>query len=436
MVDAVPDRPGLVELRGPEPVVEPLRYGHVPGQAGAQLFVSVQGFLVMRDAGRVRGGRVVGDRRAQRRVGRWRLVPELGDDPRPVRAVVRVVVGVPHGPDVRGAVARIVGVPSRTRVRAAWPVRPGRVEFGDDAREHVEVVARPPRTAGQLLLPAPGVEAPDVLVVAGPQDEAGMAGQAGQLFARLGGHLGGERLLLRVRGAGEEEVLPDEEPEFVGEVVEVLALVDPAAPDPQIVDVRVGGLGEPGFVAVPGHPAGERVVGDPVGAAYEHGYVVDHDGERRAVGVRGGVQAYRPEADLLRPAVQRAAVARLQGEVEVVARLVAVPPGEPARRVADLEADDGLGVYGDLGVCAADAGDHGERRVPGALDRDVDLDLAVHSGQWADLGDSCGVPGVQPDGAPDSGGDQRRSPVPAEVARHLADVLVRLGIGSRPGAER
>ena len=69
------------------------------------------------------------------------------------------------------------------------------------------------------------------------------------LLVGLGGDLGGERLLLGVGGAGEQEVLADQEAEFVGEVVEVVALVAAAAPDPQVVDAGVDGLADPGGVA-------------------------------------------------------------------------------------------------------------------------------------------------------------------------------------------
>jgi hypothetical protein len=68
-------------------------------------------------------------------------------------------------------------------------------------------------------------------------------GQPDDGLLGLGRDLGAQRLLLGVSGTGEEEVLADHQAELVGQVVEVLRLVDPATPDPQEVDVRVASLG-------------------------------------------------------------------------------------------------------------------------------------------------------------------------------------------------
>ena len=66
-----------------------------------------------------------------------------------------------------------------------------------------------------------------------------MPAQPGDRLPRLGLHLAAQRLVLRVRRAREQEVLPDEDPELVADVVEVFALVDPATPDAQQVHPRV-----------------------------------------------------------------------------------------------------------------------------------------------------------------------------------------------------
>ena len=57
----------------------------------------------------------------------------------------------------------------------------------------------------------------------------------------LGFDLGGQQML-RVRGAGEREVLPDEHPELVAHVVEGVVLVDAPAPHAHQVDVGVDRL--------------------------------------------------------------------------------------------------------------------------------------------------------------------------------------------------
>ena len=77
-------------------------------------------------------------------------------------AVVGVVALVPHVPDVRAcrAPGRSGGGRQRPGVGAARPVRPGRVELGDDRAAAVEVVARAPGAPGQPLLPAPVARSP------------------------------------------------------------------------------------------------------------------------------------------------------------------------------------------------------------------------------------------------------------------------------------
>ena len=122
-------------------------------------------------------------------------VAGVGDPFRAHRVVGRLaeaarVVAVPDLPVVHVAVlARVVvGAPERR----AGPVRDVAVELGDHAREDLVVEARAgdPRAAalGELA-----VVDPLVLVVAAPQRERGPAAQAGDLVARLGLDLGGER---------------------------------------------------------------------------------------------------------------------------------------------------------------------------------------------------------------------------------------------------
>ena len=150
------------------------------------------------------------------------------------------------------------------RPGTARRVRPRRVQLGDDARQHAQVVPLAPGLPGEPLLPAPVPEPPQVLVVAVPQHQRGMRHQPYDVLPRLGLHLAPQRLLLRVGRAREREVLPDQQPQLVAGVVEVLALVDPAAPDPHEVDTGVGRLREPLAVPLAGDPGRKHVVRDPV----------------------------------------------------------------------------------------------------------------------------------------------------------------------------
>src|SRR5699024_11427920 len=136
----------------------------------------------------------------------------------------------------------------------------GGVVFGDHAWEQVGVVAVPPGTAVEGLLPSPVHAAPQVFVATVPQGQGGVRGQSGDVFTCLGLELAPQRLFLGVGGTCQGEVLPDEDATFVTHVVEVLGLVDTTAPDPQHVHVRIDGLVDTSGQAVTGD-AGEEEIG-------------------------------------------------------------------------------------------------------------------------------------------------------------------------------
>ncbi len=252
------------------------RRRQVAGQAPVQLAVAVLGLLVDQHRRRVRASRIVVDSAGQGGPGRGRLEAELGDESRSIVAVGGVVDLVPDVPDVQRAVRGVVRMNVGAEgVRAARAVGAGRVEFGDDRGQDLAVVTPAPAAPGQAVLPAPVLESPDVLVAAVPQHQAGMRAQPGDGLASLGDHLAAQRLLLGVRGAREQEVLPHQHALPIADLVEVLALVDAAAPDPDQVDVRIDGLRDALQVAVAADPRRERVVRDPVDAAGEDRHVVD-----------------------------------------------------------------------------------------------------------------------------------------------------------------
>ncbi len=91
-----------------------------------------------------------------------------------------------------------------------------------------------------------------------------------------------------------------------------------------------------------------------------------------------------------------------------------------------------------LGAGARHGRGHYQGDLGRALHRDVRLHAAVapverHHRAYG--GQAGAAPGVQADRPPDAGGDQGRPPVPAEVARHLADELVGLVVGAGQVAE-
>lgn len=271
-----------------------------------------------------------------------------------------------------------------------------------------------------------------------------MRGEPGHVLPRLGLDLPAQRLLLGVGGAGEEEVLPDQQAEFVAGVVELVALVESAAPDPDQVHARRDRLAEPAAVAGGVDPGGQHVVRDPVDAAGEDRRAVDDQREGAAPRVACGVQDDGAKADPAPPGVERCGAVE-QGDLAVVERLFAVaagPPqggagylggdGEPVRAGRRRGLDEGLAHLEPYGQRAAGAG-------RGTFQLHPDLDPAGAVGdrdQRRHGGEPGGGPVLDPDLLPDARGDQGRAPVPAEGAGHLADVLEGLGVRVRPVAEQ
>ena len=447
MLDADGDGAGLVELGEPVPVVE---VGRARGRCAARPRCEL-GVAVGRPSG---GASTPGEsgasgssctaRRSVAHAG-GACQPNSAHEPRDVVAVARVVDRCSTRPRCAWCRARRRwgGRSIDAGVRAAGPVRPGRVELADDARQQVEVVAARPRCGRRAARCQPQSNAaPDVLVVAVPQHQARVRHQPGDVLARLGLDLGGERLLLRVGGAGEQEVLPDQQAELVGRVVEVVALVQAAAPHPQQVDVGVDGLVEPRGVAVAGDAGREAVVGDPVDAADEDRHAVDDEGERGAVRSSGVVSSSTVRKPTRR---DQPSSARLEPsdsvDRQVVQRLLAVPARPPQPRASRDRRRRGQRGRSPPGRDRprsrprrpATSSAHASRRLsrPGST-----LDVHARPGrvhvrpstvdQRTDRGQPGAAQACSPIGLPDAGGDQRRAPVPAEVAGHLADEVERL----------
>src|SRR4051812_38560343 len=103
--------------------------------------------------------------------------------------------------------------------------------------------------------------------------------QSDDVLAGLGLDLLPQRRFLRVGGAGQQEVLPDEQAPLVASPVEILALVDAATPDANEIDIRGHRLVQPAFESFSRDPGQEMVVGDPVDTLGEQWSAVDRDGE-------------------------------------------------------------------------------------------------------------------------------------------------------------
>ncbi len=106
-----------------------------------------------------------------------------------------------------------------------------------------------------------------------------MVAQPLDLLDGLGLGIGAESLVGRRNGAAEHEILPDHQAQFIGLFIDVVVLIDAAAPDAQDVHIGVDRRLQD-LVLLPGRDAGrEDIEGDQVGALGEDRDAVDHQGE-------------------------------------------------------------------------------------------------------------------------------------------------------------
>src|SRR5439155_2125872 len=126
-------------------------------------------------------------------------------------------VAVPHLPVVQVAILRaVVVIPP---VRATGPVSRFPIEFLHDLREKLVVVERT-RNRIVRLIPIGAVMDPLVFIVAAPQRHAGMDTQPAYLVTSLRFYLiykAGS--ILRVHGAGEHKILPNQNAQTVAQLV-------------------------------------------------------------------------------------------------------------------------------------------------------------------------------------------------------------------------
>ena len=165
-----------------------------------------------------------------------------------------------------------------------------------------------------LCLPAPVFPAILHLVVAAPQHHAGMLGNAAHLLLGFGLHVVEESAVGGIEGTAEIEILPHHDAKRIAKVVEVVRLVDAAAPDTQ--HVEVGFLGRNEQVAVAGTVGtvehGERVDGNPVGSLHKDGLAIAVEGETLADGVLFLPQGDIPGAGFWQRGLDLVAVVALQ----------------------------------------------------------------------------------------------------------------------------
>ena len=233
---------------------------------------------------------------------------------------------------------------------------------------------------------------------------------------------------LRCRGvqrAGKHEVVPDQDPLFVAQVVEVVALVLAAAPDAEHVHVRRDRARQQVVVARTGLPRRQRVARDPVRALAEHLDAVDLEVHRQPDLVLLGDHLKRAQADALAHVVPRHA------HGQIVQVLLAVPGRPPQARVLERKrrrerVQPGLQFRGarDRDRAAGDlergAATRGRRHFAGDLQFAAALAVLLCRG---DVLDAARRGRAQVQVTADTPDHQADTPVPAGVTLNLADQI-------------
>ena len=252
-----------------------------------------------------------------------------------------------------------------------------------------------------------------------------MGAEALHLIAHLGVDHLQELRRRRVLRAGEHHVLPDEQAELVAEIVEIVELVEAAAPDADHVHVGGDRLGEEAPDALAGDARGQRVGRDPVGALGEDVDAVDAEIHRHARFIGLGDQLELAQPDLLLDLVAG------DRDDRIVERLRAVARRPPERRAEDLERKRRRGAPGarhlDLGRYGLGAEGEGHRHLAAADCGQLDVGRDRHHPALvvalADdhVLDARAVEEMQLRLGIDAEHHQAQAPVPAGVALGLAD---------------
>jgi len=136
------------------------------------------------------------------------------------------------------------------------------------------------------------------LVIAAPEGQAGVVANAPHVLLGLDAHvLQPLGVKGRIRGAGEDEILPHTEPHLVTKIVKVVFLVQSPAPHTQHVHIGVHGVPQRGAISISRHPGGKHVAGNPVGPFGEKGHAVCPKVKGLAISIRLTDELERAQAN-------------------------------------------------------------------------------------------------------------------------------------------
>ena len=223
-----------------------------------------------------------------------------------------------------------------------------------------------------------------------------------------------------VNSAGEHKVLPDQQAQFVTDIIEEVVGVIAAAPDPDAVHV-----GSPGILQQPAGPLGiysgqQVVLGDVVGTHGEDIDAVDTVGEGFTPFILAAADRHGAKTDAPLPFIQTVA----QNNTDRIEGLFAVAGGPPQLRFFDF--DGNFASFGGPGFSAGSGNGDRNRGAAGNfrhmgvyIQRDLAVFVVLKNVNVPDPG--C-LDADDADVSPDAGVGQPGTPVPAVHAMGFADM--------------
>src|SRR5271156_1682424 len=274
------------------------------------------------------------------------------------------------------------------------------------------------------------------LIVSAPDHNAGVIAQALDLVDRLLPDVFLEGNVAWNHVSTEHEFLPDHDPEFVADIVEIIGLVVAAAPLTDHIHVRVASRLENVAVNFRSDAIGEAIEGDYISALGEHRNAVDHELETLAPLIGSATQLYGTQSSFcfgMRRGI--ASDADCSGETVTVLGSIANRKPEFWRGNAQgkrnmIDAGVELQSLGSVGGLRSGHFIMSQRESCCCRLGGVDIKLGCDVGQVTcnsvlvdmEVIDAKRVPGFKPHRLPNALGHITRSPIPAVVVRSFAGV--------------
>ena len=267
-----------------------------------------------------------------------RLEAELGNIAEKIVPVIRKwFQAMPDIPVMHVTPVRTLGIikPSAAR-RAGRPVECHRIFFPEHLRNHLLIH---PEVVRDLLPAVDPVAFGDKLlhlVVAAPQRQRGMMAKPAYVVRDLGADVFLKGFCQVIDGTGKHEVLPDQKPKLITDVIEVIVRI--ISPAPYAYAVEMGGCRilqqTPG--AFRAAPRQKIVLRNIIGSHGKHRHTVDTMAEALAPLIFFTPDCQGPQTDAPSPGVRRFMPVPCEDpDADIVQRLIPVSGRPPQLRIFD-----------------------------------------------------------------------------------------------------